>query len=69
LSICCRCRERQSQEHCKQNQAKSLHKSSSCCPVLLNLWTWGSNFIFSTHRPVGCLPASGFCYLEQQMAK
>jgi hypothetical protein len=32
-------RERQSHNHCQQNQAHIPHKSSSCCPVLL-IWTW-----------------------------
>ena len=68
LSTCCRCRERQSQEHCKQNQAKSLHISSSCCPALLNLGTWGRTPSSALAGP-RAFAASGFCPLEQQMPR
>jgi hypothetical protein len=61
LSICCRCRERQSQKSRKQNQAKLLHKSSSCCPVLFFLDRGNGADLRSQHLPAsGLLLPAGF---------
>jgi len=51
LGLCCRCRERQSQKQCEQNRAKSLHKSSSCCPVLFFLGSGAGVQLRPQHLP------------------
>src|SRR5580658_3688847 len=56
LSICCRCRERQSQKSCKQNQAEFLHISSSCCPVLFVLDRGNGANLRPQHLPASGLP-------------
>ncbi len=57
LGICRNCK-RHGQEHRKQNQAQTLHKSSSCCPVLLLLDLGG---IGVSLRPQH-LPGFGFVF-------